>query len=212
MKGNREMAIYDAKGKQISSKKIKQTIMKAHGWTSTEYRKKYDIFKNKLRAYEEYKRVSGHAVKVQSPVEVLYKQAKSIMKAQKIAIQEGRDPTKAYKPSVQMQQIMGFTSVSMGKAGKKLAQSKKYQAKVNLRMSAYVANRFAGMIDAYGLQDYIDQIQDPFKLEKALTEYANKLHAMGTRDKAKGDGEAIPLGETEGSDPEVDFDFSMYYD
>lgn len=198
------MAIYDAKGKPISSKKIKQTIMKAHGWNSTEYRKHYDIFKNKLRAYEEYKRVSGHSVSVQSPVEVLYKQAKTILKAQRAG--------EVYKPSLAMRQIEAFTSVSMGKAGKKLAQSKKYQTKVNLRMSAYVANRFAGMIDAYGLQDYIDQIQDPFKLEKALTEYANKLHAMGTRDKAKGDGEAIPLGETEGSDPEVDFDFSMYYD
>lgn len=198
------MALYDAKGKKLSSRKVKETIMKAHGWTSTEYRKQYDIFKNKLRAYEEFKRVSGQSVSVQSPVEVLYKQAKSILKAQRAG--------EVYKPSLTMRQITAFTSVSMGKAGKKLARSQKYQSKVNLRMSAYVANRFAGMIDAYGLQDYIDQIQDPFKLEKALTDYANKLHAMGTRDKAKGDGEAIPYGEVQGSDPEIDFDFSMYYD
>ena len=40
---------------ELTAKEVKETIMKAHGWTSAEYKKKYDIFKNKLRAYESYK-------------------------------------------------------------------------------------------------------------------------------------------------------------
>ena len=58
-----------------TSREVKNYIMKINGWTSSQYDKQYDIFKNKLRAYENYERAHGVNTKRQSPAQLLYKEA-----------------------------------------------------------------------------------------------------------------------------------------
>lgn len=198
------MALYKVKGGKkikLTAKEAKATVMRAHGWTAEEYRKKYDIFKNKLRAYEEYKRAKGETVTKQSPAEMLYKQARAMLK-------EGAD----YKKSWEFQRIEAFTAVSMGKAGKKLAQSAEYRERVNKRETGYIYRQFEGLIRYYPLayKMFLD-IDDATKLQKALTDFANELHRRGVRDHGGAKStEAIPYGEVSGSDPQIDFDYTQY--
>ena len=44
------MATYSGSGKKVTARQKKAAIMAANDWTEDQYRKQYDIFKNKLRA------------------------------------------------------------------------------------------------------------------------------------------------------------------
>ena len=108
----------------ISSREMKSTIAKAYGITLEEVDKKYYLFRNKLRAYESLKRESGVEVTTQSPLNLMYKQAKSMLR-------HGTD----YKPSNEFEVINTFSAVSITK-GERLAKAtesryyKKHQAEV----------------------------------------------------------------------------------
>ena len=108
----------------ISSKEMKSTIAKAYGITLEEVDKKYYLFRNRLRAYESLKRESGVEVTPQSPLNVMYKQAKSMLR-------HGAD----YKPSNEFEAINTFSAVSISK-GERLAKAtesryyKKHQAEI----------------------------------------------------------------------------------
>lgn len=191
---------------KATPREVKAYIMKVNGWTADEYRKKYDIFKNKLKAYESFRRSRGISVEPQSVVEILYKQAKAKKR-------EGAD----YKPSQKMQQIEQFSAVSITK-GRQLAQSnERYQRKVEERYEAYIKTRFGDVESGTGLiannkqaQKIAEEITDPVKREKALADFADKLHEQMKESKKTADDEAIPSGETFGSKDEIDFDIEQY--
>ena len=196
-------------GKKVamSSKEVKQFIMKQNGWTAETYRKQYDIFKNKLNAYESYQRSRGVAVEHQSTTALLFKEAKSKKTY-------GND----YKPSMKMQQIKSFSAYSITK-GRQLAQgdsasARRYQAKETAKYEAYVQRRFGGLIESSPTAQKIDElIKDPVKKERALSELANKLNAKITDDEVKEAAEAIPIStEHYGSSDEIDIDISEYLD
>lgn len=196
-------------GKKVamSSREVKQFIMEQNGWTAETYRKQYDIFKNKLNAYESYQRSRGVAVEHQSTTALLFKEAKSKKTY-------GND----YKPSMKMQQIKSFSAYSITK-GRQLAQgesasARRYQAKETAKYEAYVQRRFGGLIESNPKAQEINElIKDPVKKEKALSELANKLNAKITDDEVKEAGEAIPIStEHYGSSDEIDFDISEYLD
>ena len=179
------MAIYDAAGKKISAAKIKATIMKAHGWTSEQYRKQYDIFKNKLRAYESFRRAHGAEVETQSPQEVLYKQAKAMRR-------EGPN----YTPSREMQRIQSFSAVSITK-GRKLAEdmTSEYTRRKSDIFASTTALQFKDFIkDTPKAQEIDATISDPVLKEEALKALAEHIHA-----KQKESGEYF-AGEIYGSD------------
>ena len=108
----------------ISSREMKSTIAKAYGITLEEVDKKYYLFRNRLRAYESLKRESGVKVTPQSPLNLMYKQAKSMLR-------HGAD----YKPSKEFEAINTFSAVSISK-GERLAKAtesryyKKHQAEI----------------------------------------------------------------------------------
>lgn len=186
---------------KATPREVKAYIMKVNGWTAEEYRKKYDIFKNKLKAYESFERSRGVKVEAQSPVELLYKQAKAKQR-------EGSD----YKPSQQMQRINEFSAVSITK-GRQLAQSnERYQRKVEERYNTYIEKRFGGLMENNAqAKEIAEKIKDPVKREKALADFADKLHEQMKESKKTADDEAIPSGETAGSpDTQVDFDIDQY--
>lgn len=187
--------VYGYEQVKLKPKEVKRYIMRANNWTEDQYSKNYDIFKNKLRAYENY---TGKAR--QSPVEVLYKEARA-------KVREGDE----YKPSLEMQRIRSFTSVSSGKAGQKALQSERYRQARGKTFASFTSLRFAGLIKENAkAREIAESIEDPVKREKALAEYANKLHAVVGYSTKNANGEAIPTGEAVGSDLDIDFDYSDY--
>lgn len=105
--------IKDDKAVQVplTSREMKSTIAKAYGISIADVDKKYYLFRNRLRAYESFKRESGYDVKPQSPLNVMYKQARDMIK-------HGVD----YKPSREFQAINQFSAVSITK-GEQLAKA-----------------------------------------------------------------------------------------
>lgn len=209
-------------GKQVTmtNREVKAYIMKANGWTSDQYRKQYDLFKNKLRAYESYKQAQGGEVKQQSVVSVLFKEAKAKR-------QYGAD----YTPSRKMQQIQSFKAYSITK-GRQLATTEAYNVREAKKYGEYISGRFGnydpkdpskndGFIGANkGAQAIVDAFMKKSqesgkpvnyaKMEDALSDYADRVHAkVNEQDKVE-DGQAIPSGETYGSDIQDDFDVSAY--
>ena len=105
--------IKDDKAVQVplTSREMKSTIAKAYGISVEDVDKKYYLFRNRLRAYESFKIENGYEVERQSPLNVMYKQAKSMLKY-------GSD----YEPSREFQAINQFSAVSISK-GEKLAKA-----------------------------------------------------------------------------------------
>ena len=185
----------------VSPREIKKTIMRANEWTEDQYRKQYDLFKNKLRAYESFRRAHGASVETQSPQEILYKQAKT-------KLREGA----AYEPSNEMRRIQGFSAVSITQ-GRRLAANleSEYSRRRAAQFEATTKEQFKDFIDANPTAQRImsdPNITDPVQREEALKALADELHAKQTPT-----GEVIADGETFGSDEPIDeFDISAYYD
>lgn len=185
---------------EMSSREVKAYIMKQNGWTSRQYDKQYDIFKNKLRAYENYERAHGVTSQRQSPTQLLYKEAKA-------KAREGAD----YTPSIKMRRIRSFTSVSSGKAGQKALQGQRYQSRRAQLYEEATSKQFKGLIDSNPTaKEIAERIKDPVKREQALRDYADKIHAKVDEEGKAQENEAIPFGETFGSDDPVDFDIEAY--
>lgn len=232
------MATYSGSGKKVTARQKKAAIMSANNWTEDQYRKQYDIFKNKLRAYENYRRAHGAEVEEQSPQEVLYRAAKAKKR-------EGSE----YKPSLEMQRIQSFSAVSITK-GRKLAQDvgSEYSRRRGATFAATTTSAFEGFIrDVPKAQEIVYGVpltenSDP-SLIKELTqgkeyeviggqihvdgaplwekqpvsdpvkrEEALKALAEHVHAKQKSSGEVF-AGEVYGSDDAAeDFDYGVYLD
>ena len=184
---------------KMTSRQVKAYIMEQNGWTSDQYRKQYDILKNKVRAYESFRRSQGIKEQPQNIVKMLYSEAKS-------KARYGED----YKPSQKMQQIKRFSAYSITK-GRQLAQEESYQRRETAKYDAYVSKRFEGFIrDNAGAKKIADAIANPVMREKALSDYANKLNVKIAEDQKEAEQSGIPASETYGSNDEIDFDISDY--
>ena len=181
---------------ELSAKEVKKFIMKVNGWTSEEYNKQRYIMKNKLRTYEAF---TGQQ-ETQSPVAFMYFEAKAKQR-------QGVN----YKPSLKSQLIRSFGSYGSAKAITKAQQRQKTKATMQRKYEAITLKQFKGLIDYNPTARQIwDTIQDPVKREKALIEFANNLHLKMTESYEIAEAQAIPFGETFGSDDEIDFDISKY--
>lgn len=182
----------------LSSHEIKAYVMKERGWTSEQYNKEYDKLRNKLRAYEAFQRKSGVQVEAQSPASLLYFETKS-MKRQ----------SANYKPSLEMQRIQSFSSISSGKALQKALESKKGRFGIKYRKITDIV--FAALIAANSAAaEAAEKIKDPVKREQALKEIAEKLHAKQDAAGRVQATSAIPFGQAVGSDLSVDIDIEKY--
>lgn len=201
------MATYNGSGKKITARQKKAAIMSVNNWTEEQYKKQYDIFKNKLRFYENLQRSRGIKVETQSPQEILY----SVAKAKAHYGDE-------YQPSQEMQQILSVSAYSI-KKGEKISMDSKRSA-YKTAVSRLVDIRFKGLVDYYDTAKKLnEEISDPVKREEALSDFANWLHEKYPRsgkDKGapkKGEG-GFQNGETFGSDlaDESGFDIDSYLD
>lgn len=180
----------------LKAGEAKQLIMSVNKWTEEQYRKQYDIFKNKLRAYESFRKAHGVEVKEQSPLEVLYNQAKS-----------KRLYGPNYEPSIKMRTIQSFSAVSITK-GRKLAQDLEsaYSKARGKTIESATQTAFSEFIKSSTKAQQIDeQVSDPVKKQAALAALADHIHA-----KQAPDGQVFK-GEEYGSDAAgEDFDFSEW--
>lgn len=183
---------------------VKQYIMKVNNWTSSQYRKQYDIFKNKLRAYESYQKARGANIEKQSVVEVLYKEARS---------KALYGPS--YKPSQKMKQIRSFSAYSITK-GRQKATQESYLKKQDINYDKYIKKQFGGFLEknegAKAIYDAFKErgLTDYTKLEKALSDYASDVAFNIKAQMSNDEGEAIYSGEVYGSDETADFDIDNY--
>lgn len=206
---------------KMTSSEVKSYIMRVNNWTSEQYRKQYDLTKNKLRAYESYKSAQGGKVEQQSTVELLFKEARS---------KQLYGPN--YTPSAKMRQIQSFSAYSITK-GRQLATQDRYVKRVSKKYASYISTRFGsydpvnpknstGFIGSNKgaqaiVKAFIDRANENntdvnyVKLEEALSAYANKVHARINEKDEEEENSAIPVSsETYGSDDIVDFDYSIY--
>lgn len=187
---------------KMTPSQIKAEIMKINNWTPEQYKKNYDIFKNKLRSFEAFERAKGVNVQTQSARDLLFKEARAKKRF-------GNN----YQPSIKMQRIREFTSISSGKALQKALASPKYTTAREMAYSTKSYEQFEGLIRSNAKAKEIwNTIKDPVKREQALIDYANKINAkIDEQTRAmKESGEAIPSGEVFGSSDVIEFDISAY--
>lgn len=201
------MALYKVKGGEkvkLTAHEIKQTTMKLKGWTAEEYRKQYDLLKNKTRAYEAFMEAKGKKETKQSISELLFKQAKAQHR-------QGNN----YQPSAKMKLITSFPAVSISR-GKKLAKEvgSIYEERRLEVISIQTQMAFANFIaQVKKAQEINENIKDPIKKEKALAALADYIHKkQKTMKSATSDGAPF-AGETFGSDPlGEDFNYDQWLD
>lgn len=162
---------------EISKKELKKTIMQANGWNEEQYRKQYDIFKNKLRFYEELQKARGIKYEVQSPQELLYK----IARAKQIYGDE-------YEPSQEVKEIQSVTAHSISK-GRKIAQNTQ-SISFKRAVQKLVNGRFGGFIAHY---DRAKQIINGIPLEESKAGEAEiqevaALHGLTVEQVVRRDG------------------------
>lgn len=189
---------YTHNGKvELTNRQVKKYIMQVENLTSEEYQKRYDIFKNKLRSFEEFERQQGKQVEKQSPQKLMYYQARA-------KATYGAD----YTPSLKYQRIESFSAYGQ-KARQKSVE--KQVVKISQKYNNFVEKQFAGLIKNNTQARKIwESSLSPVAKERALADFANKLHTKIDEQNRIIENQAIPFGETFGSDYEIDVDLSDY--
>ena len=182
----------------MTAREVKAFVMKERGWSSEQYNREYDKLRNRLRAYEAYQRQSGVTVEAQSPASVLYFESRARRR-------EGAE----YKPSLELQRIKSFPSVSSGKAlSRTLERSSERLERIYSRTTD---KAFARLIEVNPTAAEIyETIDDPVRREQALKDFAELLHAKQDAAGRVQASSAIPFGQAVGSDKEIDFDIEAY--
>lgn len=182
----------------FTARDVKAYVMKERGWTPEQYNKEYDKLRNRLRAYEAFQRQSGISVEAQSPASILYFESRARRR-------EGAE----YQPSLELQRIKSFPSISSGKA---LGKALERRSETFARRFAETTNKvFAGLIAANPTAAEIaERVTDPVKRERALIDLATKLHARQDAAGRVQASSAIPFGQAVGSDEAIDFDIESY--
>lgn len=189
--------IKDDKAVQVplTSREMKSTIAKAYGISLADVDKKYYLFRNRLRAYESFKRESGYDVKPQSPLNVMYKQARDMLK-------HGSD----YKPSREFQAINQFSAVSITK-GEQLAKAtgSRYYRKHQTELGNLALKNYDKFISAHKsaqelVQAYKEGKITGVNLQEALGQMAKDVKATIKEMRIKGGtfaGSSPASGEAE---------------
>lgn len=176
----------------ISSREMKSTIAKAYGISLEAVDKKYYLFRNRLRAYESFKRESGVDVTPQSPLNVMYKQAKAMLR-------HGAE----YKPSNEFEAINSFSAVSISK-GEQLAKAtnSRYYKKHQAQIGSLALSHFEKFISAHtSAKDLVKAYKEGtitgVQLQASLAQMAKDVKSRQKELRQKGGGFS---GSTIGTD------------
>ena len=175
--------------KELTASEVKSYIIQQPGLTSEEYKKQNDNLRNRVRNLESYQRAQGINVPKQNVSAILYREAKAM-----------KTYGSRYTPSQEIERLRGFKSVSTGRF-----KAASVSPKLEQSQRTYVEARFAGLMAANSAAHEIYERlrNEPAKAEKALAEFASRIHA-----KPSGEG-AIPSGYAIGStDEDSGFDLA----
>lgn len=191
--------IVDGEQVALKASEVKNFIMKVNNWNADQYQKEYDIFKNKLRTLENFEGVPK--AERESPVELLYKQAKSKKRY-------GSD----YHPSIKFQRIISTSAYSSSpKRQRQLLKNQRYVEKLQKRYEESTFKTFKGLIEKNPTaKEIVDKIKDPVQREKALIDLSDALHARINEQGIVTDLGGLPFGETFGSPDAIEFDLTQY--
>ena len=190
----KRVVIYNSKQEPLSQSEIKKIIMQAENIkTSEEYNKYYDRMRNRIINYQKIQVATGlkEESEIVAPIKVLYNEAKRKIYAEK--------HNKEYKQSVFYKEALKVPSLSTGKAiEKRINKLQEERRKITEDTTPEelspelqakresVLYYFAGMIAKVpAAEEAKNIIIDPYKLEKALIEIADKVHAAYEDEKAK---------------------------
>ena len=199
----KRVVIYNSKQEPLSQSEIKKIIMQAENIKTTEeYNKYYDRMRNRIINYQKIQVATGLKTEseIVAPIKVLYNEAKRKIYASKHG--------KEYKQSVFYKEALKAPSLSTGKAiGKKIEKLQAEREKITKDTTPdelspelkakreSVLYYFSGMINKVPIaKEASEIIIDPYKLEKALIEIADKVHAALEDEKARIDIPDVIIG------------------
>lgn len=184
-----------------------ETIKAGFGWNEQEYRKNYDLYKNRLRAFEEVTGLKAQG-KQTSPLQSLFDQA-----AARLAAQRANKP---YKEKQLYKDIWATQAYSLSKAARifdptaNTQQRQKWEASYNAQTNEDFKELIAH-INASPNQKLKDLLKDinalpPFQRRKALEALAHKMDEAAKKRSADQDDE-MPANS---SDIVPDFNIDDY--
>ena len=177
----------------LTARDLKAYVMKERGWTSEQYNKEYDKLRNWLRAYEAFQRQSGIEVEAQSPASLLYFESRARRR-------EGAE----YQPSLELQRVKSFPSVSSGRALRSYERLERIYSKTTVKAFSRLIEINPTAAEIY------ETIDDPVRREQALKDFAELLHAKQDAAGRVQASSAIPFGQAVGSDDAIEFDIEAY--
>lgn len=166
--------------RELTPSDVKQTIMRGFGVTKDEYKRFYNLFRNRYVNYQKFVKQQTGKAPLQSTTEILYRQAQA-------RIKHGTN----YNPSDTIRLIMQFSSTSTGRYNT--------GSKESLKRANRVAKRgieaFTQLIDTSPLAHEIyEKSPNDFVAVERLKTFAERLH------KKQAGGSGIPTANIIGSD------------
>lgn len=166
--------------RELTPSDVKRTIMRGFGVEKSEYKRFYNLFRNRYANYQKFVKSQTGQAPQQSTIEVLYRQAQS-------RIKHGTD----YVPSDTIRLIMQFSSTSTGRY--------KPESKESLKRANRIAKRgiesFEQLIEVSPLaREIYEKSPNDFVALERLKKFADRLH------KKQAGGSGIPTANIIGSD------------
>lgn len=182
-------------GKELSPITVKHKIMQMRGWDEAEYTRQRKQLTKRITTFNALMQETGGEKITDTAVQILYKESKA-----------RKHFGANYQPAFRTAALHSMAATSGSKRGQKAIE------KASNKFSGYVYDRFNGLITKNeGARVIYEKLKnDPVKLEKVLSKYANDMHAVIGYKKKKTQGEAIPFStESYGSD-NYETDVSSY--
>lgn len=181
---------------ELNAKQVKAEIMRLRGWSEEEYNRERKQLTKRINTFNALVDVSGGTREDRTAVQLLYGESKARQRY-------GAN----YQPSTRTAAIRAMAATSGNRRGQKALE------KARQSYAGFVTSRFAGLIiHNKGAAEIAARIEDPVKLEQALSKYANDMHAAIDNKSKSASGQAIPFStESYGSD-DYDVDITAYLD
>lgn len=150
-------------GEILTPKQVKAEIQAIKGWTTAQYQREYDKFRNKVRNYETLSGVEKGKYKVQ---ELFYEKAKA----------EKRYGAN-YKPSGLLAAINRTSSSSPGRVKRFGDELTGISKKAQAREVNAIKERFSGLLKSNynGVADKVKDVTDPAEALRILRETVDDL-------------------------------------
>ena len=165
---------------ELTPSDVKRTIMRGFGVEKNEYKRFYNLFRNRYVNYQKFVKGQTGQTPPQTTTEILYRQAQA-------RIKYGSD----YKPSDTIDLISQFSSTSTGRYNP--------ASKESLKLANRIAKRgiesFKRLIDESPLaREIYEKSPNDFVAVERLKKFADRLH------KKQAGGSGIPTANIIGSD------------